>query len=240
MGYLDNSTIVVDAVLTKEGRRLLSEGQGLDIRYFTLSDSGIDYTLWNPDHPSGSAYYGEAIENLPSLEALPRGQFYMRNKLITLGKGVTSIPYWEVNGNTDLQIIPIKTSDDSDPNTGTSDNPSYLGVEVNFEIKGSTGEGNYQLTIPNATALSSIQAGDWGNNTNNNWQINPLSNEDGQSVTYLQNIEAADAAFYNLQPGSNQFSIRFKRTNVSAVMDCSLISLQTGITKTFRLDIEAI
>ena len=93
MGYLDNSTIVVDAVLTIEGRRLLSEGLGLDIQYFSLSDSGIDYNLWNPDHPSGSAYYGEAIENLPSLEALPRGQFYMRNKLITLGNLSLVIKY---------------------------------------------------------------------------------------------------------------------------------------------------
>ena len=37
MGYLDNSTIVVDAVLTKEGRRRLANGQGLDIRFFSLS-----------------------------------------------------------------------------------------------------------------------------------------------------------------------------------------------------------
>ena len=34
-----------------------------------MSDTGVDYTLWNPDHPSGSAFYGEAIENLPMLEA---------------------------------------------------------------------------------------------------------------------------------------------------------------------------
>ena len=61
MGYLDNSTIVVDAILTKHGRKLLASGQGLNIQYFTVSDTGIDYTLWNPDHPSGSAYYGEAI-----------------------------------------------------------------------------------------------------------------------------------------------------------------------------------
>ena len=81
MGYLDNSTVVVDAILTKEGRKLLATGNALNIRYFTLSDTGIDYTLWNPDHPSGSAYYGEAIENLPNLEALPNGAYFMRNKL---------------------------------------------------------------------------------------------------------------------------------------------------------------
>ena len=237
MGYLDNSTIVVDAVLTKEGRRLLSEGQGLDIQYFTLSDSGIDYNLWNPDHPSGSAYYGEAIENLPSLEALPRGQFYMRNKLITLGKGVTSIPYWKINNSTDLQIIDI--NDTTDPNVGTAGNPTYNGIEVEFDIEGSTNENQYQLVIPNATALQSIQPGTYGGTSPD---ILNISNEDGASVTYLQNIEAADAAFYNITVGGvgNKFGLKFHRTTVNSTMDCSIISLNTGITKTFRLNISEI
>jgi hypothetical protein len=69
MGYLDNSSITVDAVLTKKGREILKNGGNLNISSFTLSDTGVDYTLWNPDHPSGSAFYGEAIENLPMLEA---------------------------------------------------------------------------------------------------------------------------------------------------------------------------
>ena len=86
MGYLDNSTIVVDAVLTKQGRKLLAQGQGLNIRYFTLSDTGIDYTLWNPDHPSGSAFYGEAIENLPQLEASVHTEYNLRNRLISLNQ----------------------------------------------------------------------------------------------------------------------------------------------------------
>ena len=62
MGYLDNASITVDAVLTKKGREILSRGGNLDIGSFTLSDTGVDYTLWNTDHPSGSAFYGEAIE----------------------------------------------------------------------------------------------------------------------------------------------------------------------------------
>tara|TARA_Y100001973_G_C5070456_1_gene267304 strand:- start:50 stop:742 length:693 start_codon:yes stop_codon:yes gene_type:complete len=225
MGYLDNSTIVVDAVLTKEGRRLLSEGQGLDIRYFTLSDSGIDYTLWNPDHPSGSAYYGEAIENLPSLEAIPRGQFYMRNKLITLGKGVTSIPYWKIFGTTEMATITLNDTED-DPNQ------DYPGVNVNFQILGSDGESDYQLVIPDARALESISAGG-----TDDFQVEALSNEDAQSVTYLQNIESADAAFYIVRPGQSEFNLNFKRGTTSVNVDASIISLSTGIAKTFRLNI---
>jgi hypothetical protein len=68
MGYLDSDTITVDAILTKKGRQIISQGGGLNINTFTLSDTGVDYTLWNADHPSGSAYYGEAIEQILNMQ----------------------------------------------------------------------------------------------------------------------------------------------------------------------------
>ena len=93
MGYLDSSTITVDAVLTKKGRELLSTpGGSLNISQFTLSDTGVDYNLWNTGHPSGSTYYGEAIENLPQTEALPNSQFAVRNKLVTMAQGMKEMP----------------------------------------------------------------------------------------------------------------------------------------------------
>ncbi len=92
MGYLDGSTITVDAVLTKYGRRLLSRGTALGINSFCLSDTGIDYNLWNTDHPSGSAFYGEAIESLPQTEALAQGEYEMRNRLVTLPRSTTALP----------------------------------------------------------------------------------------------------------------------------------------------------
>jgi len=92
MAHLDNSTITVDAILTKQGRKLLAEGGSIDVKYFCLTDTGIDYNLWNVDHPSGSAYYGEAIESLPNLEALPQSEYFMRNKLMTLNKNVVALP----------------------------------------------------------------------------------------------------------------------------------------------------
>ena len=58
MGYLNNSIITVDAILTKKGRELLAKGDGsFKITQFALSDDEIDYTLYNPTHPSGSAFY---------------------------------------------------------------------------------------------------------------------------------------------------------------------------------------
>ena len=97
MGFLDKSSITVDAVLTKKGRQIISAGGELKISHFTLSDTGVDYTLWNPDHPSGSAYYGEAIEEMPQLEASALGQYALRNKLITLNRNTISLPKLELS-----------------------------------------------------------------------------------------------------------------------------------------------
>lgn len=72
MAYLDNSTITVDAILTKTGRKLLSQGNNkFKITKFGLSDSEVDYGLWNPDHADGSSYYGEKIEHMCILEPTP-------------------------------------------------------------------------------------------------------------------------------------------------------------------------
>ena len=98
MGYLDNSSITVDAVLTKKGREILKNGGNLNISSFTMSDTGVDYTLWNPDHPSGSAFYGEAIENLPQLEASVHAEYNLRNRLISLNQNTVAIPALQIAG----------------------------------------------------------------------------------------------------------------------------------------------
>jgi len=78
MGYLNNTVITVDAILTKKGREALARNDGsFRITQFALSDDEIDYTLYNPNHPSGSAFYGEAIEGMPLLEAFPDDQQIM-------------------------------------------------------------------------------------------------------------------------------------------------------------------
>ena len=72
MGYLNNAVVTVDAILTDVGRELLAKNDGsFRITQFALSDDEIDYTLYNPNNPSGSAYYGQAIEIMPLLEAFP-------------------------------------------------------------------------------------------------------------------------------------------------------------------------
>lgn len=92
MGYLDNTTVTVDAILTNKGRQVLAAGGRLNIVKFALSDDEIDYDLWNPAHTLGTNFYGKVIEDMPIIEALPDETQMMRYKLITLPKDVIGIP----------------------------------------------------------------------------------------------------------------------------------------------------
>jgi hypothetical protein len=104
MGYLDNSSITVDAILTKKGRELLAKGrQNFSITQFALADDEVDYDLWNPAHPLGSDYYGVVIESMPVTEAVPDETQSMKYKLITLPKGTTAIPFVTV-GSTSITV----------------------------------------------------------------------------------------------------------------------------------------
>jgi len=92
MGYLDNTTVTVDAILTKRGRELLASGQGLNITQFALADDEVDYSLYDAGHPKGSSYYDASIKALPIIEASPDETQVMKYKLVTLPKTTTRIP----------------------------------------------------------------------------------------------------------------------------------------------------
>jgi hypothetical protein len=93
MGYLNNSVVTVDAILTTKGRELLAKNDGsFRITQFAFADDEIDYTLYNPNHPSGSAFYGEALQNMPLLEAFPSETQIMKYKLATLPRGTAKLP----------------------------------------------------------------------------------------------------------------------------------------------------
>lgn len=95
MGYLSNTQLTVDAILTKKGREKLAAGQGLNITQFALADDEIDYALYQPAHPLGSAYYDSAIKSMPILEANPDETQVMKFKLVTLPKNTVRIPIVE-------------------------------------------------------------------------------------------------------------------------------------------------
>ena len=104
MGYLNNQIITVDAILTKKGRELLAKNDGsFRITQFSLSDDEIDYTLFNPTNPSGSAYYGQAIEGMPLLEAFSDETQIMKYQLTTLPRGTAKMPIINI-GKTNIKL----------------------------------------------------------------------------------------------------------------------------------------
>jgi hypothetical protein len=122
MGYLDNSSITVDAILTLKGRELLSQGgNAFNITQFALADDEIDYSLWNTDHPLGTDYYGVLIENLPLTEAVPDESQMMRYKLISLPKSTTNIPVITV-GESSITLTTAGASSVITPNTANIQN----------------------------------------------------------------------------------------------------------------------
>jgi|TARA_R110000744_G_scaffold368050_2_gene477790 hypothetical protein len=110
MGFLDNSTVTVDAILTKKGRELLANGGDLNITKFALSDEEIDYTLWDVTHPNGTDSYGTVIENMSLLEATPNRtnfrSFLVDQSLAGVQLKVDQTTYTDVDPNTPITITP--------------------------------------------------------------------------------------------------------------------------------------
>lgn len=103
MGYLNNQTMTISAILTSKGRSLLAKGEGLNITQFALADDEIDYDLYNPAHPQGSDFYDVIISNLPMVEPVPDETQMMKHKLVTLSKKTTRIPVVQV-GSTSITL----------------------------------------------------------------------------------------------------------------------------------------
>ena len=141
MGYLDNTSVIVDAILTKKGRELLSRQDGsFRITQFALADDEIDYSLYNENHPNGSNYYGEAIENLPLIEAIPNENNVMVSKLTTLPRGTTSIPVLQVQ-STAISV-------------GRGSNFTISPVTLNLAGTNNSQESGYSFTIADRRLLS--------------------------------------------------------------------------------------
>ena len=167
MGYLDNSSITVDAILTKKGRELLAKGRDFFvISQFALADDEVDYELWNPAHPLGSDYYGIIIENMPIVEAVTDENYSLRYKLLTLPKNTIRIPIIQTNPSSisleesgRRQIVSIETKNGGNETLG------------------------YTITLLNSDAATII--GDGGGIANN--EDNVGANEDRRSVTISTN-----------------------------------------------------
>jgi hypothetical protein len=145
MGYLNNQVVTVDAILTNKGRELLAKNDGsFRITQFALADDEIDYTLYNPTHPSGSSFYGEAIQNMPLLEAFPIETQIMKYKLATLPRGTAKLPVLDL-GYSAVTLVQGASL------AITPQTLNFLGNNQTYETSG------YSATISDVRLMSTFQ-----------------------------------------------------------------------------------
>ena len=106
MAFLDNSgDIILDAVLTDHGRKVLAKGDGsFKITKFALGDEEVNYTLYNSSHASGSAYYDLEILQTPVLESFTNNASSIKTQLLTYD-------------NMELLFLPVLKLNENDTNT---------------------------------------------------------------------------------------------------------------------------
>jgi len=170
MGYLNNSVLEIDAILTKKGRELLAKTpEAFSISKFALADDEIDYRLWNPNHSLGTDYYGEVIENMPILEGSPNEDQMMKFKLMTMNKDSTYIPtisigstYIELQSGMSYIIMP-ETINIPDGNSTLgytavlSDNTyATLSVVPGYEVPLSTSSGTTGISVGDAGSVTVV------------------------------------------------------------------------------------
>jgi hypothetical protein len=171
MAILNNNTVTIDAVLTAKGRELLARNDGsFRITQFSLADDEVDYTLYNTSHPSGSAFYGQAIEAMPVMEAFPDDTQIMIYKLVTLPRGTAKLPVINIGYNS----ISLKQGATL---TITPQTLNYLGATSTFEANG------YAITISDVRFLSTFSStGVTGASTTNTGITSTVGSQLSQTI----------------------------------------------------------
>jgi len=210
MAYLDNSSITVDAILTKKGRELLAKGDGsFMITKWALADDEIDYNLWNPAHQLGSNYYGTVIENMPVVEASPNQLHVMKHKLVTLDQSTTKLPIISVGVSSigPLQVGQSTTVSPSTPN-----------------LPGANAAAGYTAIIADADVADVDSSGRGNTNNDSTWANVSM---DGMIVNNTVTVSGVN------------FIITGKSLTTTASTTLTIIGNQTGGSKTVTITVLA-
>ena len=89
MAFLDSTTAVIDAILTRKGRELLAKNDGsFQITKFAFGDDEINYQLYDATKATDQ---DSAILNLPVLEPVSNENVALLYRLVTLPEGTLRI-----------------------------------------------------------------------------------------------------------------------------------------------------
>jgi hypothetical protein len=221
MGYLDNSAVTVDAILTNKGREILAGGGMLSITKFALSDDEIDYDLWNPAHTLGTNYYGAVIENMPVLEALPDESQMLRYKLVTLPKDIQGIPV--------ISVTPAAI-------TFTAVNESSTVTPSTVNLSGGNGTLGYTAILSDDTVATLEVAPDGGVSA----QQSPLSTQ--STTSFLDDeVTSSTTAGRTIIKVGTKFIVRPVNARAGTATKRALLTIignETGGFKTISITVD--
>jgi len=241
MAFLDNSgDIILDAVLTETGRRRMAQGD-FKITKFALGDDEIDYSLYNKNHPSGSAYYDLEILQTPVFEAFTQVNAGINYGL--LPTSATDLLYLPVGKINELSAVTSATSaiassgssgvfivsDSSNDSSGGSGIGDILTTATVDYIDGfNTGTGNFVLLETGLdTGASSTPVG---------------SDANRQSLLVANGlVDTRFLVFYDTRFITNVYGLAvgssFANNNSSNTLAASF-SLEAGVRASFNSGLE--
>ena len=171
MAFLDSTTAVIDAILTRKGRELLAKNDGsFQITKFAFGDDEINYQLYDATKATNQ---DADILSLPVLEPISNENVALLYRLITLPQGTLKIATLRVTptvGTVDYSddINITVTTDNGSDNQGyaaTSRDPDIAKLTnatsivnngiASFEVRTGTNAGNKSgTTIIDITGIN--------------------------------------------------------------------------------------
>ena len=193
MGYLNNTSRVLDAILTKKGREILSSGGDFAVTKFALGDDEIDYSLWDTTHTNGTDYYGAVIDNLPALEPFNDPSEIMKYKLVTRSPGTGAMEKIIDGGNTATNLVGLKFyADEGEGGTNR--------ITVNSDlVTTKLGHGTNGNALINITKIANVENGNLDH---------PLFSNELYTVTLLDSSVAILGPTYDLIDGNNVINLQ--------------------------------
>ena len=131
--------------------------------------------MFNENHPNGTQYSGEAIENMSITEAFPDENNIMQYKLLTLNEGTSVIPFVSV-GMTSIEMS-IGQTKQIVPQTHN----------YNAVVAGQPEANGYRYTLADNRLFQMVLGGGGASTNSANLGSTSVANTTAQSVTVVGN-----------------------------------------------------
>tara|TARA_Y100000592_G_C5454766_1_gene310754 strand:- start:602 stop:1624 length:1023 start_codon:yes stop_codon:yes gene_type:complete len=156
MAFLDNSgDIILDAVLTDLGRKRMANGN-FRISKFALGDDEINYSQYDINHPSGSAYSDLQILQTPIFEAVTAQNSAINYGLLSITRtDILYMPSLKINNkfmsavmpSGGVYYLPVNTETADVVKKATTSPPSPLGSNGEMIIPSLSGMSDKRLYL---------------------------------------------------------------------------------------------